>query len=45
MKAILKKIIIKKIMWRNIVAINGVLKKRKTTKLNFEPAQYEKKIR
>jgi len=31
----------KKIMWGKIVAINGVLKK-KTTKLNFQPAQYEK---
>jgi len=31
-------------MWRNTVAINGVLKK-KTTKLNFQPAQYKKKIR
>jgi hypothetical protein len=40
----LKKIITKKIMWRNTVAINGVLKK-KTTKLNFQPAQYKKKIR
>jgi hypothetical protein len=29
-------------MWRNTVAINGVLKK-KTTKLNFQPAQYKKK--
>jgi len=28
-------------MWKNIVAINGVLKK-KTAKLNFQPAQYEK---
>jgi len=28
-------------MWEKIVAINGVLKK-KTTKLNFQPAQYEK---
>jgi hypothetical protein len=31
----------KKIMWGNIVAIHNVLKK-KTTKLNFQPAQYEK---
>jgi hypothetical protein len=30
-------------MWGNTLAINGVLKK-KTTKLNFQPAQYEKKI-
>jgi hypothetical protein len=37
----LKKIITKKIMWGNIEAINDVLKK-KTTKLNFQPAQYEK---
>jgi hypothetical protein len=29
MKIILKKIITKKIMWGNIVAINGVLKKEK----------------
>jgi hypothetical protein len=29
MKAILKKIITKKITWGNIVAINGVLKKEK----------------
>ena len=29
MKIILKKIITKKIMWGNIVAINGVLKKKK----------------
>ena len=28
-------------MWGKIVAINSVLKK-KTTKLNFQPAQYEK---
>jgi hypothetical protein len=28
-------------MWGNTLAINGVLKK-KTTKLNFQPAQYEK---
>jgi hypothetical protein len=41
-KTILKKIITKKIMWGNIEAINDVLKK-KTTKLNFQPAQYEKK--
>jgi hypothetical protein len=40
-KIILKKIITKKIMWGNIEAINDVLKK-KTTKLNFQPAQYEK---
>jgi predicted Zn-ribbon and HTH transcriptional regulator len=40
-KTILKKIITKKIMWGNIEAINDVLKK-KTTKLNFQPAQYEK---
>jgi len=31
-------------MWGNTLAINGVLKK-KTTKLNFQPTQYEKKIR
>jgi hypothetical protein len=31
----------KKIMWRNTVAINSVLKK-KTTKLNSQPVQYEK---
>ena len=31
----------KKIMWRNIVANHSVLKK-KTTKLNSQPAQYEK---
>jgi len=30
-----------KIMWGNIVTIHGVLKK-KTTKQNFQPAQYEK---
>jgi len=36
----LKKII-KKIMWGNTVAIHNVLKK-KTMKLNFQPAQYEK---
>jgi hypothetical protein len=36
-KTILKKIITKKIMWGNIEAINDVLKK-KTTKLNFQPA-------
>ena len=30
-------------MWRNTVAIHNVLKK-KTTKLNSQPAQYEKKI-
>jgi hypothetical protein len=29
-------------MWGNTLAINSVLKK-KTTKLNFQPAQYEKK--
>jgi hypothetical protein len=29
-------------MWGNTLAINGVFKK-KTTKLNFQPAQYEKK--
>ena len=29
-------------MWRNTVAIHNVLKK-KTTKLNSQPAQYEKK--
>jgi hypothetical protein len=28
-------------MWRNTLAINGVLKK-KITKLNFQPARYEK---
>ena len=28
-------------MWGNTLAINGVLKK-KTIKLNFQPAQYEK---
>ena len=28
-------------MWGNTVAIHNVLKK-KTTKLNFQPAQYEK---
>jgi hypothetical protein len=39
-KTILKKIITKKIMLWNIVAINGVLKK--TTRLNFQPARYEK---
>jgi hypothetical protein len=32
----------KKIMWGNTVAIHNVLKK-KTTKLNSQPAQYEKK--
>jgi hypothetical protein len=31
----------KKLMWKNIVAIYNVLKK-KTTKLNFQPTQYEK---
>jgi hypothetical protein len=30
-------------MWGNTVAIHNVLKK-KTTKLNSQPAQYEKKI-
>jgi len=40
-KIILKKIIKNKIMWGNIVAIHGVLKK-KTTKLNSQLAQYEK---
>jgi hypothetical protein len=34
----------KKIMWGNTVAIHSVLKK-KTTKLNSQPAQYEKKNR
>jgi len=29
-------------MWRNTVAIHNILKK-KTTKLNFQPAPYEKK--
>jgi len=28
-------------MWGNIIAIHSILKK-KTTKLNFQPAQYEK---
>jgi hypothetical protein len=42
-KTILKKIITKKIIWGNTVAIHNVLK-RKTTKLNSQPAQYEKKI-
>jgi major membrane immunogen (membrane-anchored lipoprotein) len=37
-----KKIITKKIMWGNTVAIHSVLKK-KTTKLNSQSAQYEKK--
>jgi hypothetical protein len=32
----------KKTMWGNTVAIHSVLKK-KTTKLNSQPAQYEKK--
>jgi len=32
----------KKTMWRNIVAIHNILKK-KTTKLNFQSAPYEKK--
>jgi hypothetical protein len=41
-KTILKKIITKKIIWGNTVAIHSVLK-RKTTKLNSQPAQYEKK--
>jgi predicted lipoprotein len=40
-KTILKKII-KKNHVGKIVAINGVLKKKKTMKLNFQPAQYEK---
>jgi len=31
--------IIKKNMWKNVVAIHGVLKK-KTTKLNSQPAAY-----
>jgi len=31
-------------MWGNIVAIHSVLKK-KTTKLNFQPTQYEKNNR
>jgi hypothetical protein len=31
-------------MWGNTLAINGVLKK-KTTKLNFQLTQYEKKNR
>jgi hypothetical protein len=31
----------KQLMWRNTVAINSVLKK-KTIKLNSQPAQYEK---
>jgi hypothetical protein len=35
-KIILEKIIKKKIMWRNIIAIHSVLKK-KTTKLNSQP--------
>ena len=43
-KTILKKIITKKIIWGNTVAIHSVLK-RKTTKLNSQPAQYEKKNR
>jgi hypothetical protein len=30
-------------MWGNTVAIHSVLKK-KTTKLNSQPAQYEKKL-
>jgi len=32
---------LKEVMWGNIVAINGVLKK-KTAKLNFQLVQYEK---
>ena len=31
-------------MWGNTLAINGVLKKN-ITKLNFQPASYEKKNR
>jgi hypothetical protein len=38
----LKKIIIKKIIWGEHCSNYSVLKK-KTTKLNFQPAQYEKK--
>jgi len=38
-----EKIITKKIMYGNIVAIHSVLKK-KTTKLNSQLVQYEKKI-
>jgi len=34
-----RKKIIKKIMWGNTIAIHSVLKK-KTTKLNSQPAQY-----
>ena len=42
-KIILKKIIIiKKIIWKNTIAIHSVLKK-KTMKLNFQSAQYKKK--
>ena len=33
----------KKIMYENIIAIHNVLKK-KTTQLNFQPAQYLKKL-
>ena len=33
----------KKILWENTIAIHNVLKE-KTTKLNSQPAQYEKKI-
>jgi len=36
-----KKKQLKKTMWGNTVAIHNVLKK-KTTKLNSQPAQYEK---
>jgi hypothetical protein len=35
-------IILKKIMWGNTVAIHSVFNKKKTTKLNSQPAQYEK---
>jgi len=35
------KIVLKKTMWGNIVTIHSVLKK-KTTKQNSQPAQYEK---
>jgi hypothetical protein len=34
-----EKIIIKKIMWGNTIAIHSILKK-KTTKLNSQPDQY-----
>jgi hypothetical protein len=37
----LKKIITKKIMWGNTIAIHSVLRE-KTTKLNSQPAQYKK---